>query len=218
MKEVLKGASFRAVYLAGKRSRDSGITILSYHSLDDYGTGISVSPALFAAQMKALTEEGCCTFTMAQVAAHLASRRPFPPRSIAITFDDGFANVATVALPIMQRYRLNGTVFIITGMIGRRTDWIVGGQPLPSLPMLTWEEIEHLHHSGMEIGGHTIAHDFLTRCRPEQLRRELRQKGLARAHQFSWEQSIRRVRDIYGEVIGASAAVPQPAGVSSQRT
>ena len=73
----------------------------------------------------------------------------------------------------MQRYRLNGTVFIITGMIGRRTDWIVGGQPLPSLPMLTWEEIEHLHHSGMEIGGHTIAHDFLTRCRPEQLRREL---------------------------------------------
>src|SRR5207247_11455218 len=34
----------------------------------------------------------------------------------------------------------------------------------------------------------------------EELRRDLRRKGLARAHQFSWEQSVRRVRDIYGQV------------------
>jgi glycosyltransferase involved in cell wall biosynthesis len=34
----------------------------------------------------------------------------------------------------------------------------------------------------------------------EQVRRELRRKGVARAKQFSWEQSVRRVRDIYGLV------------------
>jgi glycosyltransferase involved in cell wall biosynthesis len=34
----------------------------------------------------------------------------------------------------------------------------------------------------------------------ETLRRDLRQKGLARARQFSWEDSVRRVREIYGEV------------------
>jgi glycosyltransferase involved in cell wall biosynthesis len=34
----------------------------------------------------------------------------------------------------------------------------------------------------------------------EGLRRDLRRKGLARARQFSWAQSVRRVRDIYGEV------------------
>jgi len=34
----------------------------------------------------------------------------------------------------------------------------------------------------------------------DRLRRELRTKGLARARQFSWEASVRRVRDIYGEV------------------
>jgi len=32
------------------------------------------------------------------------------------------------------------------------------------------------------------------------LRRELRRKGLARARQFSWEASVRRVHDIYREV------------------
>jgi len=39
----------------------------------------------------------------------------------------------------------------------------------------------------------------------ERLRFELRQKGLARARQFSWEQSIHRVRDIYGQVAAAPA-------------
>jgi GT2 family glycosyltransferase len=43
----------------------------------------------------------------------------------------------------------------------------------------------------------------------ERLRRELRQKGLARAHQFSWEQSIHRVHDIYAEVVPDPAAERQ---------
>jgi glycosyltransferase involved in cell wall biosynthesis len=41
----------------------------------------------------------------------------------------------------------------------------------------------------------------------DQLRRDLRARGAARARQFSWEQSARRVREIYGEVGEASAAV-----------
>ena len=44
----------------------------------------------------------------------------------------------------------------------------------------------------------------------ERLRRELRRKGLARARQFSWETSVRRVREIYGEV-GERPAVPRVA-------
>jgi glycosyltransferase involved in cell wall biosynthesis len=39
----------------------------------------------------------------------------------------------------------------------------------------------------------------------ESLRRELRAKGLARARQFSWETSVRRVHDIYQQVLGVSA-------------
>ena len=34
----------------------------------------------------------------------------------------------------------------------------------------------------------------------ETLRRSLAQKGLARAHEFSWERSVRRIRDVYLEV------------------
>ena len=44
----------------------------------------------------------------------------------------------------------------------------------------------------------------------DRLRLELRQKGLARARQFSWEASVRRVREIYGEVANAPFATPAP--------
>jgi glycosyltransferase involved in cell wall biosynthesis len=50
------------------------------------------------------------------------------------------------------------------------------------------------------------------------LRRELRRRGLARARQFSWETSVRRVREIYGEVadLPFAAAAPQPAGPQAE--
>ena len=52
----------------------------------------------------------------------------------------------------------------------------------------------------LQSGGDNAADQVLT---DEALRRTLRLKGVARAGQFSWEQSVRRIRDIYGEANGA---------------
>ncbi|MDQ5823234.1 MAG: polysaccharide deacetylase family protein [Chloroflexota bacterium] len=166
-------ALYRAIYFAGKPLPGGGITILSYHSLDDLGTPLSVSPRLFQAQMSALAGLGCRTFTMSQAAEHLSSRRPFPPRAVAITFDDGFANFADVGLPTLQRYGFSSTVYVITGMVGRMTRWTDGPRALPSLPILTWEQIEQLHAQGVEIGTHTATHGFLTQYSPSALEHEL---------------------------------------------
>ncbi len=173
MKRALLPAFYRAIYLAGERRKDGGITILSYHSLDDLGTPLSVSPGLFRSQMAALTEMGCRTFTMSQVASHLAERRPFPPRSMAITFDDGFANLATEGMPVLQEYGLAATVYIITGMVGRRTHWTDRGASLPSLPILTWGQIESLQAGGVEVGAHSVTHGFLTQYADAALKTEL---------------------------------------------
>lgn len=173
IKRPLMVALYGAIYLAGSHLRDGGITILSYHSLDDLGTPLSVPPCLFERHMALLAQEGCPTFTMSQVASYLAERRPFPSRAVAVTFDDGFANLATVGAPILQRYGIAATVYIITGMVARRTLWTDGTVSLPSLPILSWEQIERLASSGVEVGAHTVTHGFLTQYSPDALRIEL---------------------------------------------
>lgn len=173
IKQQARTALYRGIYLAGSRMQDGGITILSYHSLDDLGTPLSVSPRLFERHMAAIAREGCPTFTMSQVATHLSERRPFPPRSVAVTFDDGFANLATSGGPILQRYGISATVYIITGMVGCATRWTDRGAPLPSLSILSWEQIEGLASSGVEVGAHTVTHGFLTQYSPAALQFEL---------------------------------------------
>jgi peptidoglycan/xylan/chitin deacetylase (PgdA/CDA1 family) len=173
MKRALMRLAYQAIYATGARLHDGGITILSYHSLDDHGTGISVPPRLFAAQMATLAALRCPTVTMSQVAEYLAARRPLPPRAVAITFDDGFASVGEVGGPILARHDLRATMYIITGMVGRVSRWTAHGAALPSLPLLTWDEIRALAAQGVEIGAHTVSHGFLTQYDPARLRHEL---------------------------------------------
>ena len=184
MKRALMTALYGLVYRLGRDTLDGGITILSYHSIDDHATGISVPPQLFEAQMRTLARMGCRTFTMAEVADSLATRRPFPPRSVAITFDDAFSNVATIAAPIMARYKFTATVYVITGMIGRVTQWSNRGAALPALPIMTWPQIEALSARGIEIGAHTVTHRFLTHCKPDEITRELGESRATLEHQL----------------------------------
>lgn len=169
---------YRGVYTFGKVPPDGGISILSYHSLDNLGTPLSVSPRLFEAQMAALATEGCVAFTMAQVAAQLAAHSPFPPRAVAITFDDGFANLATEGAPILAEYGLVATVYIINSMVGRVTQWTDRGAALPSLPLLGWKQIEALQGAGIEIGAHSLTHGFLTRYSPIALQAQVHDSRL----------------------------------------
>ena len=110
---------------------------------------------------------------MTQVAEHLRARRPFPPRAVAITFDDGFENVLTEAAPIMASYGFIGTVYVISGMVGRATRWTDRGVALPSLPLLTWPQLAVLQEKEFELGGHSVTHGFLTQYPPDLLRREV---------------------------------------------
>jgi peptidoglycan/xylan/chitin deacetylase (PgdA/CDA1 family) len=172
-KRLVKRSVYRVVYGLGKFAHDGGITILSYHSIDDYGTPLSVSPGLFRAHVSALAREGCPTFTMSEVSDHLALQLPFPPRAVAITFDDAFANVAEKAVPVLKRYGFSSTVYVITGMVGRTTRWTDRGVALPTLPIMSWEHVRELHVGGIEIGSHSVTHGFLTQYRRASLRREM---------------------------------------------
>ena len=136
--------------------------ILGYHRVgrfrDDHVP--TVSAEAFERQLAFLARRGYRVVPVETFAACLREGRPFPRRSIAITFDDGYEETLSVAWPLLKRFGLPATVFITPMEIGR-----------PGF--LTWAQAGTLAQEGMAIGSHTMSHSYLPLVSGEQLAREL---------------------------------------------
>ncbi len=105
------------------RGRDV-LTILAYHRVTPLeGDGrpldtelVSATPDVFDWQMKHLREH-MQPVSLRQVIEHIDGVRPLPPDAVAVTFDDGFADVYRYAFPSLRRHGIPATVFVITGNV-----------------------------------------------------------------------------------------------------
>jgi peptidoglycan/xylan/chitin deacetylase (PgdA/CDA1 family) len=130
--------------------------ILMYHyvrvvdqAADPLGYGLSVTPDQFAAQVEWLRRAGYDTIQMSALAACIRGEGPCPAHAVALTFDDGYMDAYTAALPVLQEYGATATFYIVSGFAGH--DAYMG-----------WDEIRALRGAGMEIGAHSISHIDLT--------------------------------------------------------
>jgi peptidoglycan/xylan/chitin deacetylase (PgdA/CDA1 family) len=93
---------------------------------------------------------------------------------IAITFDDGFRSVSENALPELIKRRIPIAIFIPTGYIGRKTDWIEDKSHEDRCEMvMTEEEIKRLPEDLVTLGSHSVSHPNLRLIEEDTLRREL---------------------------------------------
>jgi peptidoglycan/xylan/chitin deacetylase (PgdA/CDA1 family) len=99
------------------------IPVLMYHHVSPVGGMIAVTPQTFEAQIKRLAQAGYSSLTTAQFAAHQAGE-PAPEKSLLITFDDGYLDNWVHAHPILRRYGMRATIFLVT-------DWINDGPVRP---------------------------------------------------------------------------------------
>lgn len=97
---------------------------------------------------------------------------PASAPTVAITFDDGYADNAEVAAPILQRWQAPAMFFVATAYIGtrHRFAWDSDGTP-PRL--MRWEQVRALRAGGFDIGSHTATHRRISQLAPASLRREL---------------------------------------------
>ena len=156
------------------RAPASPIPILLYHAVADDVDGPSapwvVSPAEFADHLDAVAGTGARPITVAALADLLASGSDIPPGTIAITFDDGFADMATGALPALAAHGWPATLFVTTGAIDATATWM----PDDHRPMLSWSAIADLADANVEIGAHTVHHPELDTIAREDARSEIR--------------------------------------------
>jgi peptidoglycan/xylan/chitin deacetylase (PgdA/CDA1 family) len=145
--------------------------IIYYHRIDDEMHRSCVTPAAFRAQMQLLRDRGHRVVALAELARGLSGREAFAPGTVAITFDDGFADNYEHAFPVLAGLGLPATVFVTTGAVGGALR-VLRDRP-GDLPALTWVQIREMQRGGITIGSHTVSHPHLTRLSPDARAREL---------------------------------------------
>jgi O-antigen biosynthesis protein len=145
------------------------IPILMYHSIDTQCTDAygrwALPPATFDRHMELLAENDYRPITVSALTSLLRTQQTVPPRTVAITFDDGLRDFLTGAMPVLRRYNFPATLYVVSGCVGSTSNWLVAlGEG--SRPMLSWEELRSLSTEGIEIGAHTVSHPQLDLLSP----------------------------------------------------
>lgn len=153
------------------------IPILIYHSLKAQATEryrhFSMDPGRFTEHMEHIAAGGWNTLTVGQLSAALAGQvQSLPERPLVLTFDDGFEEMHSVALPVLTRLRLRSTVYIVTEHLGGQSRWLASvGEG--DRPMLTPGQVRDLDQAGVEIGAHGHRHAALDEMPFSQAVREI---------------------------------------------
>jgi peptidoglycan/xylan/chitin deacetylase (PgdA/CDA1 family) len=179
------------------------VPILEYHRVKPYAgeTGYAVDlivpPELFASQMHAMASAGWHTMTMGELGDDLRLGIQPAPKSFVVTFDDGYEDGYTYALPILESNGFVATYFVIGGQIG-------------SGDRLTITEMKALLAGGNEIGNHTMSHQDLRVMTPEKLKSEISGTSALIAGDIGrWPQSFSYPIGLTNaQVMGAVAATP----------
>jgi peptidoglycan/xylan/chitin deacetylase (PgdA/CDA1 family) len=137
------------------------IPILMYHSISEHASEkfrpFTLSPALLGEQLAYLREHGYTPITVSQFIAAQHTHQAMPERPVILTFDDGFADFFSEALPVLQQYHFPATLYIATAYVNGTSQWLKrSGES--SRRMLTWEQVREISACGIECGAHSHHH------------------------------------------------------------
>jgi peptidoglycan/xylan/chitin deacetylase (PgdA/CDA1 family) len=165
---LTRGRSLR--WAARPRTSGPGLRILFYHRISPEPGPLAVSPKRFRDQMAFLASENYVVLDLVSAVSALRENR-IPPRSVALTFDDGYLDFATHALPVLQHYDLPATVFVAAGLTDGSSEmtWFAR-QP----PLLRSEQIVELDRDErIRFEAHSITHPKLTALDDDSAWREI---------------------------------------------
>jgi peptidoglycan/xylan/chitin deacetylase (PgdA/CDA1 family) len=151
------------------------VPILMYHSISENSSPafrpFTVTPETFEAQLRYLCENGYHTLTTTQF---ITAEGKLPQKPVILTFDDGFEDFHSVALPLLKQYGCTATLYMTTGEIGGTSRWLAADGE-GDRPIMNWSQITDIMANGVEIGAHTVSHPPLDMLPLAQARDEIAQ-------------------------------------------
>lgn len=119
--------------------------LLYHHVSSSTPASTSISPEAFKSHMEYLDAHHTVV-SLQDVVSAIQHNTTLPENAVAITFDDGYANILDNAHPILAALGFPYTVFINPDEIG------VGPK------QLTWEQVIAMHNDGVVFANHTLDH------------------------------------------------------------
>lgn len=194
----------------------SPIAILTYHQIAEAPArgapmrSLYVAPAAFARQMKMLKLLGYQGLGMSDLMPYLEGKRV--GKVVGITFDDGYLNNLTDALPVLQRLGFSSTCYCVSRRIGQTNEWDRDLGVAPT-SLMDDRQLRRWVACGQEIGAHTRHHVHLENC--DAVAAELEIVGSKAELEAVTGQAVRHFCYPYGEFNASHAALARKAGYAS---
>ncbi|KUL25899.1 polysaccharide deacetylase [Streptomyces regalis] len=142
-----------------------------YHSVSncrDDPYNVTVTPARLDRQLAWMAGRGLRGVSVHELLA--ARARGAAGGLVGLTFDDGYTDFVTTALPVLRRRGFTATVFVLPGRLGGENAWEPTG---PRKPLLDVDGIRRAVAAGMEVASHGLTHLDLTRATDQVLHTEV---------------------------------------------
>jgi peptidoglycan/xylan/chitin deacetylase (PgdA/CDA1 family) len=193
------------------------IPVLMYHSVLPSAlkeNRLVVSVNTFSRQMEFLKKHNYNVIPLEKIPDFILNKKEIPPKTIAISFDDGYKDNYLYAFPVLKKYNLFATIFLVVNDIDKPD-------------RLNWQEIFEMKNSGLiSFGSHTISHPNLVSLNDEEKKKEifeskriLEEKLASPIRTFSYpagffDQKIKELVKQAGYILAVSASKTRKANPS----
>lgn len=144
------------------------LPIIMYHYVEyvkDAGDfirkSLDIVPHAFENQLKTIDDNCYETYFVRDIPDILDGKKPHNEKSVILTFDDGYEDFYTDVLPLLKKYHIKATLYVVYNFIDRKG-------------FLSKKELNEIVGSGLvEIGSHTLNHRYLKNLSADTQRSEI---------------------------------------------
>lgn len=143
------------------KDNTTGIPVLYYHSIQKSGSNeLMMDPKLFRSHLQWLKNNNYVSLTMDELYSYLKFNTKIPENSVVITFDDGYLDNHTNAMPLLKEFGYDSTVFMVSSFTGNEN-------------FLTIDNLKELDKNNVFIESHSNTHPKLSELSFQEQKNEL---------------------------------------------